>query len=54
MRLRDLASEAAANGAPLPDQYHRIFWHWCAFGVPAFVAVAIIFWLMVARPQITA
>jgi uncharacterized membrane protein len=54
IRLRDLAAQAAANGAPLPDEYHRIFWRWCAFGVPAFVAVAIIFWLMVARPQIAA
>jgi uncharacterized membrane protein len=52
MRLRDLATAAAASGTPLPDEYHRIFWHWCAFGVPAFVAVAIIFWLMIARPQI--
>lgn len=52
IRLRDLASEAAANGTPLPDEYHRIFWRWCAFGVPAFAAVAIIFWLMIAKPQI--
>ena len=54
MRLRDLATEAAANGTPLPDRYHRIFWNWCAFGVPAFVAIAIILWLMVAKPQIGA
>jgi uncharacterized membrane protein len=53
IRLRDLATKAAASGTPLPDEYHRIFWHWCAFGVPAFVAVAIIFWLMITRPQIT-
>jgi uncharacterized membrane protein len=53
MRLRDLASEAAAAGTPLPDEYYRIFWHWCAFGVPAFAAVAVIFWLMISRPQIT-
>ena len=52
IRLRDLATKAAASGTPLADEYHRIFWHWCAFGVPAFVAVAIIFWLMIARPQI--
>jgi uncharacterized membrane protein len=52
MRLRDLAAEAAAKGKPLPDGYHRIFWNWCAFGVPAFVAIAIILWLMVAKPQI--
>jgi uncharacterized membrane protein len=52
MRLRDVAMAAAANNEPLPDAYYRIFMWWCAFGVPAFVAVAIIFWLMIARPQI--
>jgi uncharacterized membrane protein len=53
IRLRDLATKAATSDNPLPDEYHRIFWHWRAFGVPAFVAVAIIFWLMITRPQIT-
>ena len=52
MRLRDLASKAAAEGTALPRQYHRIFRLWFAFGVPAFAAVAIIFWLMIAKPQI--
>jgi len=52
MRLRDLASAAAADGSPLPDEYHRIFWLWFAFGIPAFVAVAAILWLMIAKPQI--
>jgi uncharacterized membrane protein len=52
MRLRDLATKAAADATPLPEQYHRIFWHWCAFGVPAFAAVAAIFWMMIAKPQI--
>jgi uncharacterized membrane protein len=51
-RLRDLAAESAANGTPLPDRYYRIFWNWCAFGVPAFAAIAIILWLMVAKPRI--
>jgi uncharacterized membrane protein len=52
MRLRDLASKATAEGTALPRQYHRIFWLWFAFGVPAFAAVAIIFWLMIAKPQV--
>ena len=52
MRLRDLASAAASDGAALPAEYHRIFWLWFAFGVPAFAAVAIIFWLMIAKPQV--
>ena len=52
MRLRDLASAAAAEGTALSAQYHRIFWFWFTFGIPAFAAVAIIFWLMIAKPQI--
>jgi uncharacterized membrane protein len=52
MRLRDLATAAVESNRPLPDVYYRIFLWWCAFGVPAFVAVGIIFWLMIARPQV--
>jgi uncharacterized membrane protein len=52
MRLRDLAARAAAEITPLPNEYHRIFWLWFAFGIPAFGAVAAILWLMVAKPQI--
>ncbi|SCB50316.1 Uncharacterized membrane protein [Bradyrhizobium shewense] len=51
MRLRDIASIAAAKGSPLPPEYHRIFWLWFAFGIPAFTAVAAILWLMIAKPQ---
>lgn len=52
MRLRDLATSAVATGKPLPPEYHRIFWLWFAFGIPAFIAVAVTLWLMIAKPQI--
>jgi len=51
-RMRDLAAAAAASGAPLPAEYHRLFRWWFAFGFPAFTAVLAIFWLMIARPEI--
>ncbi len=51
-RMRTLSREAAASGAPLPPQYHRLFRAWFAFGFPAFAAVLIIFWLMITRPEI--
>jgi uncharacterized membrane protein len=51
-RMRDLASAAAASGAPLPPLYHRFYRWWFAFGFPAFFAVLAIFWLMIARPEI--
>ena len=52
MRMRDLAREAAAGGQALPEEYHRLFRWWFAFGFPAFGAVLLIFWLMIAKPQI--
>jgi uncharacterized membrane protein len=53
MRIRDIAEAAVAEGRSLPKAYHRLFWTWFAFGLPAFAAVLMIFWLMIARPQIT-
>ena len=50
MRVRDLASDAVARGAPLPEHYHRLMRTWFALGWPAFLAVALTFWLMVRRP----
>jgi uncharacterized membrane protein len=52
MELRRLAEAAALSGKPLPPRYHRLFWLWFAFGFPAFGAVAAIFWLMIARPDL--
>jgi uncharacterized membrane protein len=52
-RLRNLAIDAAAAGEPLPPAYHRLFRWWFAFGFPAFTAVLAIFWLMIARPEIS-
>lgn len=49
-RMRDLALEAAAAGAPLPDRYHRLFRIWFAFGIPGFGSVMLIVWLMIAKP----
>jgi uncharacterized membrane protein len=52
MRMRDLAEAAVTAGEPLPARYHRLFWTWFAFGFPAFGAILVIFWLMIARPNI--
>jgi uncharacterized membrane protein len=51
MRMRDLATAAAAKGAPLPETYHRLFRWWFAFGFPGFGAVLAIVWLMIAKPD---
>jgi uncharacterized membrane protein len=49
-RRRDLARRAAAEGTPLPAAYHRLWRLWFACGFPAFAAVLMIVWLMVAKP----
>lgn len=50
IRLRDLAFQAAATGAPLPERYFRLFKLWFVLGFPAFAAVLGIVWLMVFKP----
>ncbi|MDP3634528.1 DUF2269 domain-containing protein [Phenylobacterium sp.] len=50
IRLRDLALQAVATGAPLPERYFRLFRLWFVLGFPAFAAVLGIVWLMVAKP----
>jgi len=50
IRMRDLAAEAASNGSPLPPAYRRYFKVWFALGVPAFFALVVVFYLMVAKP----
>lgn len=49
IRLRDLAREAVQNDAVLPPQYHRLYKIWLALGVPAFSAILVIVWLMLAK-----
>ena len=50
-RMRDMARASLADGVPLPPAYHRLFRRWFAFGLPAFGAVMLIYWLMIARPE---
>ena len=50
LQMRDLAREAAAADAPLPPLYRKYYAIWFACGFPAFGAVILIFWLMIAQP----
>lgn len=52
MHARSLAAVAAAEGAPLPPAYHRIMRRWFVLGWPAFAALIVVFWLMVAKPSL--
>ncbi len=50
MRCRDLAHAAAINQTPLPERYHRYFKMWITLGIPAFLALLVVFYLMANKP----
>lgn len=50
IRMRRLAREAAEAGAALPAAYWRFLTAWVLLGIPAFIALMIVFYLMVAKP----
>ncbi len=50
IRARNLARTAQATGAALPHAYFRVMRWWFWLGWPAFIAVLVIFWLMVFKP----
>ncbi|MDB6042276.1 MAG: hypothetical protein JWM63_827 [Gammaproteobacteria bacterium] len=50
IRMRGMAQEAASAGNPLPQNYWKFLHVWIALGVIAFVALVVVFFLMVAKP----
>jgi uncharacterized membrane protein len=48
--MREMARAAVESGAPLPPRYHAFFRIWVALGIPAFLALVVVFYLMVAKP----
>jgi uncharacterized membrane protein len=50
LRMSRLAAAAAREGTPLPEAYRRHMRAWFRLGWPAFLALVVVFWLMVARP----
>jgi uncharacterized membrane protein len=51
IRMRQMAEAAAAAGEPLPPRYFAFLKAWTALGVPAFLALVVVFWLMIAKPS---
>jgi uncharacterized membrane protein len=51
IRMRDLAAHAADRHQPLPAQYQTLFRIWFALGIPAFLALVVVFYLMVTKPM---
>jgi uncharacterized membrane protein len=49
-RMRDMARAAMDAGHPLPPRYFMYFRIWVLLGIPAFIALVVVFYLMVAKP----
>jgi uncharacterized membrane protein len=50
LRMRDLAQQAANAGTSLPTKYWSFLKAWVALGIIAFVALVVVFYLMVVKP----
>lgn len=50
IRMRDMAVVAARDSTGLPARYWRFLRAWVALGVVAFLALVVVFYLMVAKP----
>ncbi|MGD8908100.1 MAG: DUF2269 domain-containing protein [Chromatiales bacterium] len=50
IRMRDQARQSIATGQPLSDDYWRMARIWFWLGVPAFIAMVAVVWLMVFKP----
>lgn len=50
IRMRDMAQQALHENRELPPLYFRYLKVWVALGIPAFFALVIVFYLMVAKP----
>ncbi len=51
-QMRDEARDCVQTGSPLSPRYTRLYRIWFACGIPAFVAIVILLWLMITRPAI--
>jgi uncharacterized membrane protein len=50
IRMRDMAYDAVRREQPLPARYWRFMRWWVALGIMAFVALVVVFFLMVVKP----
>jgi len=50
IRMRDLARASEQEGIPMTGSYRAYARLWFWLGIPAFTAVVLVFWIMVAKP----
>jgi len=52
VKMRDEARASAQLGKELSPRYMRLYRIWFRCGVPAFLAIVVLLWLMITRPVI--
>lgn len=50
IKMRDMAAAANASNTELPQRYWALLKWWVALGIVAFVALVVVFYLMVTKP----
>ena len=50
MQCRDLAIQASKDNTSLPEKYYRYYRIWWVLGIPAFIALIGVFYVMANRP----
>jgi len=53
VQMRDIADRALAEGTELSSQYTIKARQWFWLGIPAFAAIMVVFYLMIAKPTLT-
>ena len=52
IRMRNISNEAALNNTALPDLYWKQATIWFWLGIPAFISIVTVFFLMTNKPNI--
>ncbi len=52
LRMAAMAEQAWQTGTPLPEAYRRHARAWTWLGIPAFTAMMVVYYLMVAKPAL--
>jgi len=52
MQCRDLAFTAVSRNEALPTSYYSKFYCWCLLGIPAFISITTVFYLMTNKPEV--
>lgn len=50
IQLKKIVAQCVSSGEELPPRYYKLFKIWFVLGLPAFLGLVVIFFLMVMRP----